>query len=80
MQRTAPSEVRIMSILLIKQVNTHFFSDSILHYLCNLLSLAFSLNPRGFPIFVVFSGLVQKQDFQINLDMKRTSKCLINEY
>ena len=63
MQRTEPSEVRMMSVLLIKQVNIHFFSDSILRYLCNLLSLAFSVNPRGFLIFVVFSGLVQKQYF-----------------
>ena len=69
----------MMSILLIMQVKIHFFSDSILRYLCNLLLLAFSLNPRGVLVTVVFSGLSKNQHFQIHLDMKRTSKCLINE-
>ena len=66
MQRTEPSEVRMMSILLIIQVNTHFFSDSILRNLCNLLSLAFSLNPRDFLEFVVFSGLSKSKTFKVS--------------
>ena len=64
MQRTEQSEVRMMSILLIMQVHIHFFSDSILRYLCNLLLLACSLNLRGFLVTVVLSGLLKSSTFK----------------
>ena len=64
MQRTEPSEVRMMSILLIMQVNIHFFSNSILRYLCNLLLLGGFLNPRGVLVTVVLSGLSKSSTFK----------------
>ena len=75
MERTKPSKVRMMSILLIMQVNIHYFSNNALRYLCILLLLAFSLSPGGFLVTVVFLGLVEKQLFQIHLEMIRNSKC-----
>ena len=52
------------AILLIMQVNIHFFSNSILRYLCNLLLLALSLYPRGLLATVVFSGLSKSSSFK----------------
>ena len=64
MQRTKPSKVRMMSILLIMQVNIHYFCNNALRYLCNLLLLAFSLSPGGFLVTVVFSGLSKSSSFK----------------
>ena len=62
----------MMSILLIIQVHIHL-SNSILRYLCNLLLLAFSLNPRAFLVTVVFSGLSKSSTFKFTI-----SKRLVN--
>ena len=64
MQRTEPSEVRMMSIILIMQVNIHFFLIVFCVICVILLLLGGFLNPRGVLVTVVLSGLSKSSTFK----------------